>query len=55
VSLELFGRRDHYHILLALEEAGAHVEYLYLRGELVAANVAEIERDPQAIIQYQCV
>lgn len=55
VSKELFGRQHHYHVLLALEEAGAHVEYLYLRGELVAANIEEIEQRPHPVIQYQCV
>ena len=52
VSKELFGVRHTYHVLLALEEAGAHVEYLYERGELVAANVAEIEQTTHPVIQY---
>jgi glyoxylase-like metal-dependent hydrolase (beta-lactamase superfamily II) len=52
VSQELFGRRHSYHILLAIEEAGAHVEYLYQRGALLAANVAEIAATPHPIIQY---
>lgn len=52
ISKELFGPRLHYHVLLALEEAGAHVEHLYLRGELVAANVDEIEAQPHPVIQY---
>ena len=34
-----------YHVLLALLEAGALVEYLYQRGELVASNVEEIETE----------
>lgn len=54
VSQELFGQVSSYHVLLALEEAGAHIEYLYQRGELVAANIDEIERGPQPVIQYQC-
>jgi glyoxylase-like metal-dependent hydrolase (beta-lactamase superfamily II) len=53
ISLELFGRVGSYHILLALEEAGAHVEYLYQLGELVAVNVAEIESSPQPVILYR--
>jgi glyoxylase-like metal-dependent hydrolase (beta-lactamase superfamily II) len=52
VSKELFGVQHTYHVLLALEEAGAHVEYLYERGELVAANVAEIEQTTHPVIQY---
>ncbi len=53
ISKALFGPRQGYHVLLALEEAGAHVEYLYLRGELGAANIDEIERQPHPVIRYQ--
>jgi glyoxylase-like metal-dependent hydrolase (beta-lactamase superfamily II) len=52
MSLQLFGRVDSYHVLLALEETGAHVEYLYQRGELVAANLAEIEQTSRPVVQY---
>ena len=52
VSMELFGQASGYHVLLALEEAGAHVEYLYQRGELVAANLDEIENKPRPVIRY---
>ena len=44
-----------YHVLLALEEAGAHVEDLYQRGELAAANVEEIEKQGQPVITYRRV
>ncbi len=53
ISKELFGEVVSYHILLALEEAGAHVEYLYQRGELVATNLEEIEREHNPVICYQ--
>lgn len=52
ISRGLFGQVESYHILLALEEAGAHVEYLYQRGELVAANLDEIERTSHPVIYY---
>ena len=52
ISKALFGRVKSYHVLLALEEAGAHVEYLYQRGELAVANLDELEREDQAIIRY---
>lgn len=52
VSRALFGDVRNYHVLLALEEAGAHVEYLYQRGMLVAANVDEIAADAGAVILY---
>ncbi len=53
ISQELFGQVSSYHILLALEEAGAHVEYLYQHGELVATNVEQIESEPIPVIRYQ--
>ncbi len=53
ISRELFGRVDSYHVLLALEEAGAHVEYLHQRGELVAANLEEIERTSHPVVRYR--
>ena len=52
ISRELFGRVDSYHVLLALEETGAHVEYLHQRGELMAANLEEIERTSHPVVQY---
>jgi glyoxylase-like metal-dependent hydrolase (beta-lactamase superfamily II) len=51
-SRALFGQVHSYHVLLALEETGAHVEYLYQRGELVAANLAEIEQTSHPVVQY---
>lgn len=53
ISKELFGKVDSYHVLLALEETGAHVEYLYQRGELVAANLEEIEKTSHPVVEYQ--
>lgn len=53
ISSELFGKVKSYHVLLALEEAGAHVEYLHQRGELVAANLEEIEKTNHPVVKYQ--
>jgi len=53
VSLALFGPRDGYTRLLALEEAGAHVEYLFQRGELGIANLDEVSRQANPVIQYE--
>lgn len=39
----LFGTVEGYNILLAIEEAGAHVEYLYQRGELNINNLPDYE------------
>jgi glyoxylase-like metal-dependent hydrolase (beta-lactamase superfamily II) len=52
ISRDIFGRVDSYHVLLALEEAGAHVEYLHQRGELVAANLDEIEQTSHPVVRY---
>jgi glyoxylase-like metal-dependent hydrolase (beta-lactamase superfamily II) len=55
ISKELFGTVESYHVLLALEETGAHVEYLYQRGELIAANLEDVEREENPVILYQRV
>ncbi len=52
ISRDLFGKVESYHVLLALEEAGAHVEYLHQRGELVAANLDEIEQTSHPVVRY---
>ncbi len=51
VSQTLFGDVHGYNVLLALEEAGAHVEYLYQRGLLSIDNLSALEHstDPIAI------
>lgn len=52
VSRALFDKLKGYTVLLGLEEAGAHVEYLHLRGELVAANLDELDSDDDPVVQY---
>ena len=39
-------------VLLALEEAAAHIEYLYQRGELVASNVETLLDPAQPVVEY---
>jgi hypothetical protein len=53
VSKRLFGRKDGYTRLLALEEAGAHVEYLFQRGELRIANLEDVARESNPVIRYE--
>jgi glyoxylase-like metal-dependent hydrolase (beta-lactamase superfamily II) len=53
VSKRLFGRRDGYTRLLALEEAGAHVEYLFQHGELRIANLEDVTRETNPVIRYE--
>ncbi len=56
VSRELFGGVSGYHVMLALEEAGAHVEYLHQRGLLRIVNVEELESNNGPVItRYQRV
>lgn len=53
ISRALFGQQSGYGVLLALLEAGAHVEYLYDRGYLQVANLDQLEKDPEAPIRYR--
>jgi glyoxylase-like metal-dependent hydrolase (beta-lactamase superfamily II) len=54
VSHALFGELEGYNVLLAIEEAGAHIEYLYQRGCLEIHNLKDIEHSEQPIaIRYQ--
>lgn len=50
---ELFGETAGYHRLLALEEAGAYVEYLSMRGYLRVENLESLERGDVTPIRYQ--
>lgn len=43
VSRALFGEVHGYTVLLALEEAGAHVEYLYQRGRIGIENLPDLD------------
>lgn len=54
VSRALFGETSGYNALLAIEEAGAHLEYLYHRGLLGITNLAEISASTGCVpIIYQ--
>lgn len=44
ISYALFRSPGGYDALLAIEEAGAHVEYLYQRGQIRIANLDELEK-----------
>jgi len=54
VAEELFGSVSGYNVLLAIEEAGAHVEYLHQRGLLRIVNVDELEsNDGPVVTRYR--
>ncbi len=52
VADSLFPNVRGYDILLAVEETGAHVEYLYQRGLLRLDNLPELEADENASLRY---
>lgn len=52
VARTLFPGAEGYHELLALEEAGAHVEYLEQRGFLSIANAHELEVEEGSAIRF---
>ena len=52
VSDYLFPNVDGYHELLAIEETGAHIEYLAQRGYLSIANIEQIEKQNSVPIRY---
>ncbi len=54
VTQELFGGRlEGYGQILGIEEAGAHVEYLYQLGELTIANLDEVQRSDNPVLHYR--
>lgn len=53
VSRAIFGTVRSYHVLLALLEAGALVEYLYRRGELAVVNLEQVEAQRDPVLRYR--
>ncbi len=55
ISKTLFGQVAGYNILLALEEAGAHMEYLYRLGFVAIDNLVEVKKNSNPVtLQYRC-
>ncbi|MBI5497966.1 MAG: MBL fold metallo-hydrolase [Deltaproteobacteria bacterium] len=52
VADALYGAQEGYNVLLALTEAGAHVEYLHQYGRLRIANVDEVARERDPVLRY---
>ena len=52
ISRAMYPDVEDYHILLAIEEAGAHIEYLYEHGHLTIANLQEFEAEDNPTILY---
>lgn len=55
ISKHMYPDKHGYDILLALEEVGAHVEYLYEHGTLAVCNLDEVERENNPALQYGLV
>jgi glyoxylase-like metal-dependent hydrolase (beta-lactamase superfamily II) len=53
VAEQLFGTQEGYGTILAIEEAGAHVEYLHALGKLKIANLSEVAEARDPVIRYQ--
>jgi glyoxylase-like metal-dependent hydrolase (beta-lactamase superfamily II) len=53
LSKAIYPGVEGYDVLLALEEIGAHVEYLDQHGELAIANLDEVAEDERAAPQYR--
>jgi len=53
IALALFGPRVGYDRILALQEAGAHVEYLARRGILEIENVEALLRERDPVLHYR--
>lgn len=52
VARSLFGEQAGYGDLLAIEEAGACVEYLHALGRIKVANLDEVTRERDPVIRY---
>lgn len=52
ISKAMYPHVQDYHILLAIEEAGAHIEYLYHRGHLTITNLSQVETEDNPAILY---
>jgi glyoxylase-like metal-dependent hydrolase (beta-lactamase superfamily II) len=53
VSQKLFHDLNGYDKLLAIEEAGAHIEYLFNEGLVSVVNMSEVNHEPSRPYRYQ--
>jgi len=52
VAADMFGEQEGYSRIMALDEAGAHVEYLHQLGQLRIANLDDVARARDPVIEY---
>lgn len=55
ISKHMYPDMHGYNVLLALEEVGAHVEYLYERGQLAVSNLDEIQKEDNPPLKYSVI
>ncbi|MBX9655063.1 MBL fold metallo-hydrolase [bacterium] len=55
IAKAMFRDAKDFHLLLAIEEAAAHVEYLYEHGELAVSNIDEVEIEDNPPLRYRLV
>ncbi len=55
ISKAMYPTVKDYNILLAIEEAGAHIEYLYHHGHLTIANLHQVETEDNPAILYTLI
>ena len=53
IARKLYPRAVAFHVMLALQDTGARVEYLHQRGRLVIANLDEVEGEESPVYRYQ--
>jgi glyoxylase-like metal-dependent hydrolase (beta-lactamase superfamily II) len=53
LTQRMYPNVEGFHVLLAIEEVGAHVEYLYQRGRLIVANLEQVEREENPALLYR--
>jgi glyoxylase-like metal-dependent hydrolase (beta-lactamase superfamily II) len=52
VAKTMFGDQEGYGVILAVDEAGAHVEYLHALGKLRVENLAEVAASDDPVYRY---
>lgn len=52
IAHAMFGEQDGYNVILAIDEAGAHVEYLHALGRLRVDNLDEVATADDPVIRY---
>ncbi len=48
----MYPKAEGFHEVLAVQDAGARVEYLQLRGRVAVANLAEVEKEEKPVMRY---